>query len=311
MAYSGRLETGYSTRGTISPVGESDWFSTTYIAGLTYSVKVSGVYSGGGTLGDPRLHLLDANGATLLWNDDITPGINRDAQLTFRIGATANYQLLVGEMGNNATGTYTITNSYGYASNGNDTVNGANSHDGIIGMAGNDWIYGAGGNDRIFGADGHDTVIGGAGHDWVLGGYGNDVLRGQGGNDALVGDAGTDFLIGGPGADRFQFRTTADSGYAGVDRIVAGEGAIAFEGIGVQGGDVLDLSLIDANVNFAGNQAFTWSAARTAGTAYLSNLNGETVFYGHVDNDRQADVVIRIADGGYTAGHYSGWDFML
>ena len=80
MAYSGRLETGFSRTGSISPVGEADVFATTYIAGLTYSVKVSGAHSGGGTLGDPRLDLFDAGGSRLLWNDDITPGVNRDAR---------------------------------------------------------------------------------------------------------------------------------------------------------------------------------------------------------------------------------------
>lgn len=313
MAYSGRLETGYTTRGTISPVGEADWFGTTYIEGLTYSVKVQGTHSGGGTLGDPSLYLLDAAGNRLLYNDDISPGVNRDAQLTFKIGATANYQLLVREMGDNATGSYTISNSFGYASNGNDRVTGASSPDGIVGMAGNDWIHGAGGNDRLFGAQGHDTVIGGSGNDAVYGGGGNDMVRGQGGNDLLVGDAGADILIGGLGADRFVFRAATDSGAYGVDRIVGGDGAIAFQGIGVQGGDVLDLSRIDANVNLGGNQAFRWDQELTyaAGTATLRNVNGETVFYGHVNNDRQADVIIRIADGGYDARQYDGGEFIL
>lgn len=311
MAYSGRLETGYTTRGAISPMGEADWFTTTYIAGLTYSVKVSGSYSGGGTLADPSLELRNVAGQRLLFNDDIVNGVNRDAQLTFTIGATANFQLIVREMGNNATGSYTITNSFGYATNGNDRVTGSGAPDAIVGMNGNDWINGAGGNDRLYGSAGNDTLFGGAGNDSLFGGIGSDMVRGHDGNDVLSGEAGADILIGGRSADRFQFRATTDSAPGAADVIVAGDGAIAFEGIGVQGGDVLDVSLIDANLNLAGNQAFTWSAARTAGTAYLSDVNGETVFYGHVDNDRRADIVIRIADGAYAATQYSGYDFIL
>lgn len=311
MAYSGRLETGYTAKGAISPMGEADWFNTTYIAGLTYSVKVSGSYSGGGTLADPSLELRNAAGQRLLFNDDIVNGVNRDAQLTFTVGTTANYQLIVREMGNNATGSYTITNSYGYASNGNDRVAGSAAHDGIVGMDGHDLINGGGGNDRLFGSAGNDTLIGAIGNDSLYGGLGNDVVRGHDGNDLLVGEAGADLLIGGRSADRFVFRAISDSTAGASDRIVAGDGAIAFEGIGVAGGDVLDLSQIDANLNWAGNQAFTWSASRGAGTAYLSNVNGDTVFYGHVNNDGVADIVIRIADGAYTAGQYAGSDFIL
>ena len=310
MGYNGRLETGFTTTGTISPLGEADLFTTTYIAGLTYSVRVSGAHSGGGTLGDPSLQLRDASGRPLLFNDDIAPS-NLDSQLTFKIGQTGGFQLVVREMGNNATGGYTITNSLGYASNGNDRVTGSNAGDGIAGMAGHDWINGANGNDRIFGGLGNDTLFGAQGNDLLLGDVGNDIIHGGVGNDRLVGGAGADIMVGGQGADRFEFRAAGDSRPGSADRIVGGDGAYAFEGIGVQGGDVIDLSLIDANVNFAGNQAFHWSASRQAGTAYLANVNGETVLYGHVNNDGQADVMIRIADGAFTAQQYSGYDFIL
>ena len=310
MGYSGRLGTGFTTTGTISPQGEADLFTTTYVSGLTYSVRVSGLDGGGGTLGDPSLQLRNAYGKQLLFNDDISAS-NYDAQLTFRIGYTGNFQLVVRESGNNATGSYTITNSLGYASNGNDSVTGSGAGDGIAGMAGYDWINGANGNDRLFGGLGNDTLIGAQGYDLLSGEVGNDFLRNGIGNDTLIGGGGADLLIGGQGADRFQFRAPGDSAPGFADRIVAGDGAYAFEGIGVQGGDVLDLSLIDANVNFGGNQAFRWDDDRAAGTAYLSNVNGETVFYGHVNNDGQADIVIRIADGGFTAQQYAGFDFIL
>ena len=58
-----------------------------------------------------------------MYNDDInppndsTPGTNRDGQITFKIaaGGTGTYTLGVGETGNNAIGSYTLTVSAGYA----------------------------------------------------------------------------------------------------------------------------------------------------------------------------------------------------
>ena len=135
MAYSGRLETGYRTTGWIYPMGEADSFATTYIRGLTYSVKVSGVDGRGGSLGDPTLEVRNASVGRFRYNDDISLS-NRDSQVTFTAPRTDNYQLVVREDGGNATGSYTITNSLGYASNYADSVNGTAAADGIAGMAG-------------------------------------------------------------------------------------------------------------------------------------------------------------------------------
>ena len=114
MSYNGTIGTGTTARGVISPLGEYDSFNTTLISGLTYSVAAKGASSGNGTLGDPNLALYDSAGNRLLFNDDLS-GTNRDAQLTFKIaaGATAAYTLVVGEQGNNATGSYALTVSAG------------------------------------------------------------------------------------------------------------------------------------------------------------------------------------------------------
>lgn len=101
MAYNGTIGTGTTGRGVISYQGEYDSFNTTFISGLTYSVAAKGASSGNGTLGDPNLALYDSSGNRLLENDDVSPGTNRDAQLTFKIGAggTSTYTLVVGEQG--------------------------------------------------------------------------------------------------------------------------------------------------------------------------------------------------------------------
>lgn len=312
QAYGGFLTPGSSVKGSISSLGEYDTYTQTYIAGLTYSVKVSGAYSGGGTLADPNLALYDPSGTRIMFNDDIVAGVNRDAQLTFKVNTTGNFTLMVGEQGNNATGSYTVLSSVGYATNNAETVNGTNYADGINGMGGNDAIRGFGGNDVLLGGDGADAISGGTGNDGVYGDSGNDVLYGGDGNDYIVGGAGADRMTGGLGADRFVFRSAAESSGAAPDRILAGEGATAMQGVGVAGGDLIDLSQIDANAYLSGNQAFTWSSARTAGTLYLSESNGNTVVYGHTNNDGVADFSLVIADGtGITASSYIGSDFVL
>lgn len=308
----GRVTPGTTVPGVISYSGEYDGYSTTLIAGLTYSARVSGAYSGGGTLADPNLALYDANSTRLMFNDDIVQGVNRDAQLTFKVNTTGAFSLVVGEQGNNATGSYKLTLSLGYASTAADRVTGTAFDDGINGLAGNDTLDGARGADRLFGDAGDDLLVGGAGADQLFGGIGNDVLRGGTEMDALTGGAGADRLIGGLGADRFIFAFAADSRPAGADVIAAGDGALAFEGAGVAAGDVIDLSAIDANALLAGNQAFVWSTSRKAGTAYLTDSNGSTVLYAHTDSDGAADFALIIADGAaISARSYIGSDFVL
>ncbi|TRW98855.1 calcium-binding protein [Paracoccus sp. M683] len=307
-----RLNTGYTTRSNIDHRGDTDSFQTTLIEGLTYTARVSGSYSGGGTLADPNLRLLDSAGNPLLFNDDIVNGVNRDAQLTFTVNRTANYDLLVGEQGNNATGTYKLVLTPGYATNGNDTVNGTVYGDAINGMKGRDILHGGGGKDFLYGGQGGDALLGGSGHDRLFGNIGNDVLRGGVGSDVLNGGPGADRLIGGPGADVFDFNLTTDSDASGIDAIAAGDGAIAFEGVGVRGGDVIDLRDIDANENLSGNQAFVFSSSKAAGTVWLENSNGSTILYGHTDNDGRSDFAVVIGDGaGISSGDYTYDEFLL
>lgn len=314
MAYNGRIETGTSRSGIISPLGDYDTYSTTFISGLTYTVTAKGASSGNGSLVDPNLALFDAAGNRVLFNDDVSPGFNRDAQLTFVInpGNTGPFTLGVGEQGNNATGSYVLTVSAGYATNAANTVTGTSSNDAIHGMAGNDLVRGAGGNDNLIGGTGNDTLVGGIGADVLQGQAGADVLRGQAGNDVLYGAVGADDLYGGAGADRFVFLSHNDSNATfGLDVIAAGDGATSFQGIGIAGGDRIDLSGIDANLNFAGNQAFVFSASRAAGTVVLSEQGTNTVLWGHVNNDGVADFQLIIADGGIQATQYSSDEFIL
>lgn len=98
----------------------------------------------------------------------------------------------------------------------------------------------------------------------LFGKGGADVLDGAAGDDFLDGGAGADVLVGGAGADIFSFGA-GDSRPGAPDRLQpmgdpVSSGPGAFDGAGVAGGDVIDLSRIDADPNQAGRQAFVFGA---------------------------------------------------
>jgi Ca2+-binding RTX toxin-like protein len=159
-----------------------------------------------------------------------------------------------------------------------------------------------------------DDLAGGDGNDILLGGSGADTLRGEAGDDVLIGGEGLDLLAGALGADRFVFRTVADSGFGQADVIQN------IDGIGVAGGDVIDLSAIDAVSASAGDDAFIFHGEMTtaaglalgAGALWVKNSNGETRVYATVDDDAAIDLAIRIIDGpGVSASDYIATDFLL
>ena len=178
---------------------------------------------------------------------------------------------------------------------GNDELNGGAGRDFITGEEGNDTIHGGGddnsvlsggdGDDAVFGDDGDDTVDGDAGRDVLHGGAGEDVLFAGTGNDTLFGDAGDDELFGDDGADELFGGGGADEleGDAGADTLTGGGGndelvffassfnpssifnapdmVTDFEGAGVAGGDVIELSTSNPLV-FRGEVFITGSILR-------------------------------------------------
>ena len=83
----------------------------------------------------------------------------------------------------------------------------------------------------------------------MIGNRANNELSGLDGNDILIGNKGIDTISGGNGADRFKFNRINDS-----SRIK--ENADLIVDFSSSEGDVLDLSMIDANVNATGDQSF-------------------------------------------------------
>ncbi|MEQ1721349.1 MAG: calcium-binding protein [Nitrosomonas sp.] len=120
----------------------------------------------------------------------------------------------------------------------------------------NNTLNGFGGNDQLKGGDKHDTLNGGDGNDLLIGDAetfttdpnpaGNDTLRGENGNDTLIPGRGLDTLIGGSGADIFRWGNNhVDSNVDKINDFVSAQG------------DKIDVSMIDADLTLAGDQAFT------------------------------------------------------
>ncbi len=201
---------------------------------------------------------------------------------------------------------------------GNDSVNGGNGDDLIIDGAGsgNDKYVGGGGADTVdysgalaaitvnlqsgsagststdagIGTDklaGVENVIGGAFDDSLNGSALANLLDGGEGNDTLAGGLGKDTLTGGLGADVFRFGKAVDAGLGQKSDVITD-----FDGLG---GDLIDLSAIDAKVGVAGNDAFTLLAEAPAvadASGMLWFVDG--ILYGSTDKDAAAELQIEL-----------------
>lgn len=168
------------------------------------------------------------------------------------------------------------------------------------------------GANRLNGNDAANTLRDDAGGNDALNGFGgNDRLIAGAGDDVLTGGLGQDSLYGGAGADRFVFTARAASLVGAADQLIGYASGPAFEGAGVAGGDVIDLSGIDANESLAGNQAFAFAGTQAIGTVRVLEVGGVTRIFGYVDGVQGADFQIDIQDGAVLASRYAVIDFVL
>jgi Ca2+-binding RTX toxin-like protein len=178
--------------------------------------------------------------------------------------------------------------------NGGDTIHGDDFVNALGGLSDNDLIFGRLGADTLSGDTGADTLDGGDGADSLVGGDGNDSLFGgafngtDGGADTLEGGAGADTLTGGGGADVFRFASPDDSTAAFRDSITD------FSAVG---GDLIDLSALDADVTTAGDQTFRWLGVgvafdSTPGALIGSVVGSDLELRGDYDGDNSADFVL-------------------
>ena len=103
----GSLRPGESIRGNIQIANEQDWFRVELEAGTTYVFDLQGAPSGHGTLGDPKLILLDAAGLTQ--GQDLDSGSGYDARLARTPSASGTYYLAATGESSGPTGSYTLS----------------------------------------------------------------------------------------------------------------------------------------------------------------------------------------------------------
>jgi Ca2+-binding RTX toxin-like protein len=159
----------------------------------------------------------------------------------------------------------------------------------IFQVAANQTLTGTAGDDILTGGNGDDMLSGLAGNDTLSGGYGNDALDGGDGTDMLIGGLGNDTLTGGTGNDTFKFVSQAELGsYTPIPP--------SYETItDFATGDKIDLAGVDANVNLAGDQAFTFVGTNefTGVAGQLRYLSG-SYLWGDVNGDANLDFAIQL-----------------
>ena len=154
--------------------------------------------------------------------------------------------------------------------------------------------------DGVLDALAHNAMLVGNLGDNKLTGNGSDnTLNGGGGADTLTGGAGADRLTGGSGNDVFCFASLADLGL--------GQGRDVITDF-TRGQDKIDLSLIDANLEKFGDQAFslvTSGFGKVAGQVKYA----DGIVSINTDTDTAAEYEIQLI--GKAPGALSALDFVL
>ncbi len=199
---------------------------------------------------------------------------------------------------------------------GDDILDGGAGSDIIAGGKGNDIYYVDNARDAVFEfrGDGIDSVRSSISYALVsnvenltlIGSFntsatGNDLgnsLTGNNGDNALVGRAGNDKLYGGVGADKLYGGTGADSFlYLSQTHSTMASRDMIYD-FSRSDGDKINLSVVDANSERAGNQAFIFIGEKAFSgknqELRYTNTNGDTYIYGDVDGDKQTDFSIRL-----------------
>ena len=283
----------------IDYAGDQDVVATALIKGLSYSFDLRGAPTQDGSLADPKLTLLAGNGTELVVDDDGGDGLN--ARISYVAEKSGRHYLATEAFGT-GTGDYRVAVGAGHGTAGGDRVRGTAAGDAVEALGGDDWVNGSGGNDALSGGDGNDVLLGDAGA---------DTLRGGAGNDRLLGGGGADVLIGGLDDDRFVFDAASESRPGQRDTLRGGDGAVAFQGAGAAGGDLIVLSGIDANADIAGDQAFVFDGGHGAGHLWVGDAGGVTVVRGNTGGDEAPEFELRIEDNAVLASAYIEGDFVL
>ncbi|MGL4396124.1 MAG: DUF5801 repeats-in-toxin domain-containing protein [Hyphomicrobium sp.] len=192
--------------------------------------------------------------------------------------STSAISINLNDSGNASGAPGTFSNpSSGSIGGGDAAGDTLSSIEGLIGGSGNDFLFGNSSANVLYGQSGSDTLRGEDGADTLHGGLGQDSLRGDG------------------GADIFVFTDVAQSpSLATADTIVDFSTGTA--------GEVIDLSLIDANAALVGDQSFAFLAngtpavnpGVTANSVSWFQSGGDTIVQADTTGDTTADFVLRL-----------------
>ena len=120
----------------------------------------------------------------------------------------------------------------------------------------------------LTGGAGDDTLVGGSDKDVIVGGGGDDVLKGNDGDDAMYAGAGTVTMNGGAGKDTF-FMPSAKS-------LRTSGGVVTIEDFG-NGGDVLNLGILNGNIKPAAAKLLVGASSRASGFVDLTKAVNNSV----------------------------------
>lgn len=102
----GEVAAGETVQGEIGVPYDQDWFRISLTEGQTYTVDLHGASGGQGTLPDPYLTLLDADG-NFVADADETPN-SHDAELVYEATASGTFYLVAADY-SDRTGTYALS----------------------------------------------------------------------------------------------------------------------------------------------------------------------------------------------------------
>jgi phospholipase/lecithinase/hemolysin len=300
----------YRSTATIGAASEVDRLVVALVAGTTYTFEMLGISSLGtaGSLADPSLRLLGANGSVVATDADSGAGF--DATLTFTAASSGNYTVELSATGA-LTGSYAAQaavvsgvamqsgNTYTVSSASTLVLEGAGGLGQDIVKAGVSYALSAGSEIEVLRttSDKGKTAIDLTGNDFdqaIVGNAGSNVIDGKGGADDLWGGGGNDRFVLGTSAVARPDGTQVDHirDYGKGDIVDVTQILSVASSVNVTAGGYLrvtNLGLIQVDLDGGGNNWVTLSTVNGNGAVAVRYLSGGSIR--DISVSRTADVV--------------------